>query len=278
MVSSLDDLTDVVVTSPQPGQLLTYDGTEWVNNSTITADAANHTINLIRSGAFSTDTPTNPIPRSSLRLTKKFIDVTGSPTNKGGPGLTFNVEDSTGANTAFAGLSTNNSSTGNHSISLLTSTNNFTTADEVVNFTLTQTTFPQDISVGQDLSVTGNINATTGIVYASTINIDSRVIKNTGTATYTSATQQVFGNIPIATYRTIKHTWQISRGTEFQTVETITVQDGTNAHMTVYADVRTGSNLADFNADISGGNMRILVTPTSAASTVLVCDYTLFYI
>ena len=278
MVSSIDDLTDVVITTPTGGQLLTYDGTNWVNNYTITGGAANQTLNLVRIGAFSTDTPTFPVPRSSLRLTKRFNDVTGTINNQGGPGLTLNVQDSTGTNTAFAGLTSNYNSSGNSSIALLTSTNNFTTADEIVNFTLLQTTFPQDVSIGQDLEVTGNITVNTGTIFANLINIDGRVLKNTATATFTSATQQVFGTVPIATFRTVKYTWQISRGTEFQALETLVTHDGTTAHMTAYADVRTGSNLADFNVDISGGNMRILVTPTSAASTVIVCDVSVFYI
>lgn len=263
MVSSIDTLTDVVITSPTAGQLLTYDGTNWINNYTIVANSANQTINLERSGAFNGDTPTST--RSAARLTKKFTDVTGAPTDRGGPGLLFNVQDSASTNYAFATVTSNYSSTGDHDVRILTSTDNFATANEAVSFTATETTFPQNITVG-------------GTVNASSINLDTRVIKNTSTATYTSATQQVFGNVPIATYRTIKYIWQISRGTEFQAVETLVTHDGTFAHMVAYGDVRTGSNLADFNVDISGGNMRILVTPTSAASTTLTCDYSLFYI
>jgi hypothetical protein len=61
-------------------------------------------------------------------------------------------------------------------------------------------------------------------------------------------------------------------------LETMIIHDGTNAYITTFGDVRTGANLANFDVDISGSNMRILVTPTSTASTVLVTDYTLFYI
>ena len=270
MVSSIDDLTDVIITTPTAGQLLTYDGTDWVNNYTITGSAANQTINHVRSGAFNADISTTL--KNAARFTKKFTDVTGAPTDRGGPGLLFNVQDSASTNYSYATLTSNYSSTGDHSVSIVTSTDNFATANEVVNFTAAETTFPQDITVG------GNINATTGTAFLSAINLDSRVIKNTATQTYTSASQQVFGNVPIATYRTVKYVWQISRGTEFQAVETLVTHDGTTAHMVAYGDVRTGNNLADFNVDISGSNMRILVTPTSAASTTFTCDYSLFYI
>jgi len=285
MVSSIDDLSDVVITTPTGGQLLTYDGTNWVNNYTITGSAANQTINHVRSGAFSADTTSTF--RTSSRFTKKFTDVTGAPLDKGGPGLIFNVQDSTGTTWSYAGLTSNYLTSGYHNISLVTSGDNFTNINEVANFALNQSTFPQDVSVGQDLSVTGNITTTsgtvtagavttTGTVTASAINLDSRVIKNTSTQTYTTTSQQVFGNIPIATYRTVKYIWQISRGTEFQALETLVTHNGTNAYITTYADIRTGANLANFDVDISGSNMRILVTPTSSASTVLVTDYTLF--
>jgi hypothetical protein len=60
--------------------------------------------------------------------------------------------------------------------------------------------------------------------------------------------------------------------------ETMTFHDGTTAYQTVFGDVSSGSNLINFAADISGGNMRILLTPTSATSTVVTSEYTLFKI
>jgi hypothetical protein len=263
MVSSLDDLTDVVITTPAIGQLLAYDGTNWVNNNVITATSSAQTINQVRSGAFSADTAGTL--RAAARYTKKFTDVGGTPSNQGGPTLLFNVQNSAGTNTAYAGITSNHDSGGGNSVSIITSTDNFATTQEAVNITYAQTSFPGNVSVTNTLST-------------SVINLDSKVIKNTSTQTYTTTSQQVFGNVPIATYRTVKYTWQISRGTEFQALETLVTHDGTTAYITAYADVRTGANLANFDVDISGSNMRILVTPTSAASTVLVTDYTLFNI
>ena len=37
--------------------------------------------------------------------------------------------------------------------------------------------------------------------------------------------------------------------------------------MVEYANVATGADLADFDADVSGGNVRLLVTPVNAATT-----------
>lgn len=262
MVIALDDLNDVVIATPTTGQLLTYNGTNWVNDNNITATSSAQTINQIRSGAFSADTAGTL--RAAARYTKKFTDVGGTPSDQGGPTLLFNVQNSLGTNTSYAGITSNYNSGGSNSVSVVTSTDNFATTQEAVNITYAQTSFPGNVAV-------------TGLVSTTAVIIDSRIQKNTGTATYTSTSQQVFGSIPIATYRTVKNTWQISRGTEFQALETLITHDGTTAYITAYSDVRTGANLAAIDADISGGNIRILVTPTSTASTVLVADYTLFY-
>jgi len=46
------------------------------------------------------------------------------------------------------------------------------------------------------------------------------------------------------------------------------IHDGTTVYLTEYGTVLTGNSLATFDADINSGNLRILVTPTNASSTV----------
>jgi hypothetical protein len=46
------------------------------------------------------------------------------------------------------------------------------------------------------------------------------------------------------------------------------VHDGTTASATEYGTVWTSSSLAAYEVDISGGNVRILATGSSATSTV----------
>ncbi len=45
------------------------------------------------------------------------------------------------------------------------------------------------------------------------------------------------------------------------------VHDGSQVYMTEYAMVNTGAIGSTFDGDISGGNMRFLVTPTNAVTT-----------
>jgi len=89
--------------------------------------------------------------------------------------------------------------------------------------------------------------------------------------TTTSATtpNQVVATVgSIATYRTIKFIVQATSGTAYQSTEILLIHDGTTAYLNTYSDVRTGANLTTtFDADISGSNIRLLVTPVNAVTT-----------
>ena len=60
---------------------------------------------------------------------------------------------------------------------------------------------------------------------------------------------------------------QIKSGSVYQAEEIIILHDGTNAYLSEYALVRSGVNLSAFNADVSGGNLRLLVTPVNSVTT-----------
>jgi len=46
------------------------------------------------------------------------------------------------------------------------------------------------------------------------------------------------------------------------------MHDGVDVYLTQYANINSGSVLATFDADISSGNLRLLVTPINANTTV----------
>ena len=85
--------------------------------------------------------------------------------------------------------------------------------------------------------------------------------------TSTTIPNQVASATSASTIRSLKYQYQITSGTEYQAVEIMIIHDGTNAYLNTYSDVRTGANLSTFDADISGGNIRLLVTPTNAVTT-----------
>lgn len=101
------------------------------------------------------------------------------------------------------------------------------------------------------------------------VKLDDRAVLDTATLTTSATTaDQVLDSNSATTYRSVKYLVQITSGTDYQSVECLIIHNGTTASITTYADIKTGStDLATFAADISGGNVRLLTTPTNAVTT-----------
>lgn len=88
----------------------------------------------------------------------------------------------------------------------------------------------------------------------------------------TSATtpDQVVDTFSASIFRTAKYLVQVHDTVNnwYQTSEILLIHDGTTTYTTEYAIVYTNSALASFSSDISGGNVRLLVTPTNAVNTI----------
>ena len=89
------------------------------------------------------------------------------------------------------------------------------------------------------------------------------------TLTTTSITaDQVLHTVDKSAYLTLKYLVQIfQQGGAFHVVEIVLVSDGTNIKISEYGKIVSSIPLSSFDADISGNNLRLLVTPTSATST-----------
>jgi len=87
------------------------------------------------------------------------------------------------------------------------------------------------------------------------------------TASTSSTSQTSIATYSTTSYGTIKLVISVKRGTARQSSEILIVHDGTTAFATEYAQINTGSELASFDVDISGGNVRLLATATSATTT-----------
>ena len=84
----------------------------------------------------------------------------------------------------------------------------------------------------------------------------------------TSSTSQVaLDEFSVTRFRTVKYQLQVTSGTGFHAAEFVIVHNGTSTFNTEYAIVMTGNALATFDSDISGGNVRLLITPASTSST-----------
>lgn len=70
-------------------------------------------------------------------------------------------------------------------------------------------------------------------------------------------------------YRTAKYIIQISQGTNYQSSEMLVLHNGSTTVNTEYAVLQTDGVLASISTDMSGGNVRLLVTMmTNSAATI----------
>ncbi len=94
------------------------------------------------------------------------------------------------------------------------------------------------------------------------------------TVTTTATTQTNLHQLAVATYRSGEYLIQATQGTNFQLVKILAIHDGTSVAFTEFGTLKTGSDVASYTMDVSGGNMRLRATPASANSTVFKVKFT----
>lgn len=85
----------------------------------------------------------------------------------------------------------------------------------------------------------------------------------------TTSANQVVDTLNKLTYRSAKFLVQMSHATlGYHVTEVLVLHDGTNAYVTEYGTMWTTNSLGTVNADISGNNLRLLVTPANTNTTI----------
>lgn len=97
--------------------------------------------------------------------------------------------------------------------------------------------------------------------------------KKRGNATKTSTDEFALDTFAHADYRAARYIVAMSEGSKYHSTEIVLVHDGSSVTMTQYGTLKSHS-LATFDADISGTDVRLLVTPASSSSTVMKFDRT----
>ena len=114
------------------------------------------------------------------------------------------------------------------------------------------------------VQIVGNVNIGSGI-----IKLNSSVAMNTATLTTSTTTaNQVIGVFSATVYRSVKCIVQAKSGSSYHVTEFMVLHDGTTTYNNEYGTVFTGSSLITLDSDISGGNVRLLVTPANAVTTI----------
>ena len=140
-------------------------------------------------------------------------------------------------------------------------------------------TFSGNVTIGGTLTyedvtnidVVGLITARSGVDFGS-----PAVLRLEGaSSTKTSTSQASVDSFTASSYRSAQYQVQITRGSIYQMTTINVLHDGTNAYLSEFGTIRTGVNLATFDADINSGSLRLLATPTSSDSTVFKITKTL---
>jgi len=113
-------------------------------------------------------------------------------------------------------------------------------------------------------NTTLSLPATNGanILIAGRANLISRRFDTT-----TTTPNQVFVSNPASSYRNSKYQVSIVSGSDYHSADVTLTNNGTTSFITVSNEMWTNVSLTDWDTDISGGNVRLLVSPTNAVTT-----------
>lgn len=95
------------------------------------------------------------------------------------------------------------------------------------------------------------------------------------TITTTSVAQTTLVAFPVADYGSGEFLIQATQGSERHTTKILVVNNSSTAIATEYGELITNTELFSVEVDVNSANVRVLVTPTSATSTVFKTVYTL---
>lgn len=196
--------------------------------------------------------------------------------NVNGASIQLTLERS-GSSTGFGGIGADGNNcfaAWNSSISRVFSVSQ--TGNAVVSGTITSGAITSsglvtadELSVTNDATFNGSVDASGQEVTAGTYVINSIAVNGSSTATTSATTQVAVDTVSKTAFRTVKYLVQITNSTDttFHATEILVTHDGTTPSMTEYATIFTGTaEEATFSADISGSNLRLLATPASTDS------------
>lgn len=120
-------------------------------------------------------------------------------------------------------------------------------------------------SLGDDVSIQKwyndvNVANSYSLIYG---NIDSNNIITT-----TNSANQVLDLFSTALYRSVKYQIQVTSSTSYQISELLLIHDGTTSYITEYGLITTNGVLMSYDTDVSGGSVRLLISPTNNNNSI----------
>jgi len=118
------------------------------------------------------------------------------------------------------------------------------------------------------LSLPQNIATTSSPTFAGVTLANSAETSSGATVT---TSQTAIDTWAVATYSSAKYLIQMKNGSDIEILEALVAVDGNNnVYVTIYGDVISNASLGTITADYLSGNVRLLITATTASTTVKV--------
>ena len=121
----------------------------------------------------------------------------------------------------------------------------------------------------------GNTAASSKLFVTGDIGLDGISVRDTASQTTTSTSQFGLVSVAAASYVSGEFLIQGVLGANVHTTKLLVAANSTAAIGTEYGTIFNGSSIFTTEVDVSGGNIRILITPASATSTAFKTSYEL---
>ena len=111
-------------------------------------------------------------------------------------------------------------------------------------------------------------NAALSGVYGKMTDLQYANLTSNTVTTSANTANQVLDIFSTSSYRSVKYQVQVTSGSNYQVSELMLIHNNTNAYVSEYGLVTTNSSLMNYDADISGGNVRVLISPVNNINTI----------
>lgn len=280
-VTSIDDLSDVTITSAANDNLLRYSGGQWINSAISTLplvasfNGLTGAVTGVTVGGANAFTALNSFgagisAAGGVTLSGSFSGTTGAFSNlltASGGVLTDSVVPLVGlGNGGILYLNTAETTGGGGTRTYIGDVNQDNNGTYII---------VDDVAGEMSISGTAihfygavDTNSTATISGAATIGPGLGVINSASTALTTTTANQIITTLDKATYRSAEFFIQASTaGGAYEALKIMMLHDGTNTYNTQYGVIRSGGSLGTYTTTISTTAVRLRVTPTTVNTT-----------
>ena len=121
----------------------------------------------------------------------------------------------------------------------------------------------------------GNTAATNKVFITGDLGIDGVFVRDTASSTTTSTSQFTLATANASVYTGGEFLIQATLGANVHITKVLVAANSTSVSLTRYGTVMNGDSIFTADADVSSGDIRIRITPSSATSTVFKTSYEL---